>query len=106
VVLPVAGCVGAETYREAARGMFDGWMRLGEISKATRADLEKELLQPHPHLPASMYYPDTVGLEAWLPEASVFLMAEAQDLRTKLDETTWACRTHSATTSGNGPGTA
>ncbi len=94
VILPVAGCIGAETYREAARGMFDGWMRLGEISKGTRADLEKELLQPHPHLPPSMYYPDAVGLEAWLPEGAVFLMAEAQDLRTKLEETSWAWQNH------------
>jgi transcription-repair coupling factor (superfamily II helicase) len=81
VVLPVAGCIGAETYREAARTMFDGWLRLGEISKGTRADLEKELLRVDPHLPPSMYYPDTVGLDAWLPEDCVFIMAEAQDLR-------------------------
>ncbi len=93
-ILPVAGCIGADTYREAARGMFDGWLRLGEITKGARADLEKELLQLHPHLPPSMYYPQTVGLEAWLPEGSIFLMAEAQDLRHKLDETSWAWQNH------------
>jgi transcription-repair coupling factor (superfamily II helicase) len=89
-ILPVTGCIGADTYREEARGMFDGWLRLGEISKSARAQLEKELLLVNPHLPPSMYYPLTVGLEAWLPEGSVFIMAEAQDLRTKLDETSWA----------------
>jgi len=89
-ILPVTGCIGAETYREEARGLFDGWLRLGEITKGTRADLEKELLQVNPHLPPSMYYPRTVGLESWLPENSVFIMAEAQDLRTKLEETGWA----------------
>ena len=89
-ILPVTGCIGADTYREEARGMFDGWLRLGEIAKPARAQLEKELLQVHPHLPPSMYYSRTVGLEAWLPEGSVFIMAEAQDLRTKLDETSWA----------------
>jgi len=89
-ILPVTGCIGADTYREEARAMFDGWLRLGEIAKPARAQLEKELLQVHPHLPPSMYYPRTVGLEAWLPEGSVFIMAEAQDLRTKLDETSWA----------------
>lgn len=89
-ILPVAGCIGADTYREEARSMFDGWLRLGEISKPVRAELEKELMQVQPHLPPSMYYPRTVGLEAWLPEGSIFVMAEAQDLRTKLDETSWA----------------
>jgi transcription-repair coupling factor (superfamily II helicase) len=89
-ILPVTGCIGADTYREEARSMYDGWLRLGEISKPARAGLEKELLQVNPHLPPSMYYPQTVGLEAWLPEGSVFIMAEAQDLRTKLDETSWA----------------
>ncbi len=93
-VLPVAGCIGADTYRDEARVMLDGWLRLGEISKGTRADLEKELLQVQPHLPPSMYYPQTVGLEAWLPEQSIFLMAEAQDLRTKLEETSWAWQNH------------
>lgn len=93
-LLPVTGCIGAETYREEARSLFDGWLRLGEISKATRADLEKELSRPNPQLPPSMYYPRTVGLEAWLPEPCVFIMAEAQDLRTKLDETSWAWQNH------------
>jgi transcription-repair coupling factor (superfamily II helicase) len=88
-VLPVSGCIGADTYRDGARAIFDGWQRLGEISKATRADLEQELLKAHPALPPSMYYPQTVGLDAWLPESCVVVMAEAQDLRTKLDETSW-----------------
>jgi transcription-repair coupling factor (superfamily II helicase) len=93
-ILPVAGCIGSDTYRDEARGLFDGWQRLGEISKGTRADLEKELLKANPQLPPSMFYPRTVGLEAWLPEDSVFLMAEAQDLRTKLEETGWAWQNH------------
>ncbi|NCD25370.1 MAG: transcription-repair coupling factor [Deltaproteobacteria bacterium] len=93
-ILPVAGCIGAATYREAARGLFDGWTRLGEISRATRADLEKELLEVTPRLPPAMYYPDCVGLDAWLPDNTLFLMTEAQDLRSKLEETSWAWQNH------------
>jgi len=89
-LLPVTGCIGAETYRQEARAMHDGWLRLGEISKTTRANLEKDLLHGAPSLPPSMYYPDAVGLDVWLPRDSVFLMAEAQDVRTKLEETSWA----------------
>lgn len=89
MLLPVAGCIGADTYRNDAREMHEGWLRLGEISKTIRSDLEKELMKVSPNLPASMYYPETVGLESWLPEQSVFIMVEAQELRTKLEETTW-----------------
>lgn len=93
-VLPVGPCIGAGTYREAARSMHDGWVRLGEIPKATRADLEKEVLQVKPGLPPSMYYQRTVGLQAWLPEKTIFLMVEAQDLRAKLEETSWVWQDH------------
>lgn len=89
-ILPVRGCIGSDGYRNTAREQFDGWLKLGEISKPTRADLEKELLNIHPELPASMYYADTVGLDAWLPANTVFLVAEAQELRPKLEESSWA----------------
>ncbi len=93
-IVPVAGCIGAPTYREAARALYDGWTKLGEIARATRADLEKELLEGHPHLPPCMYYPDCVGLDSWLPDNTVFLMAEAQDLRPKLEEAGWTWQNH------------
>lgn len=89
VLLPVVACVGGGTYLDSARALFDGWRGLGEISPQTRANLESELLSSPPCLPPSMYYPDAVGLDAWLPGETCFFLVEAQDLRPKLEEAGW-----------------
>lgn len=91
-LLPVTGCIGAGTYREDARAMYDGWLRLGELSRTARTALEEE--DAPAGLPPAMYYPGAVGLDAWLPRDSVFIIAEAQDLRTKLEEAGWAWQNH------------
>ncbi|NLY41769.1 MAG: transcription-repair coupling factor [Desulfovibrionales bacterium] len=93
-ILPVVGCIGGTTYGKAARELLDGWVRLGELSRPARADLEKMLLDARPDLLPSMYYPDCVGLEQWLPKQAVYIMAEAQDVRPKLDEVDWAWQTY------------
>lgn len=87
-ILPVTGCINAETYRGEARSMHEGWLRLGELSRDARATLEDDAALAE--LPPAMYYPDAVGLDVWLPEDAVFIIAEAQDLRTKLEEAGWA----------------
>lgn len=88
-ILPVSACISSPTYTAQARALYDGWTRLGEISSSVRAQLEQELTEGHLHLPVSMYYPQTVGLDTWLPKDSVFIIVEAQDLRSRLDEVTW-----------------
>ena len=86
VLLPVAPAVlSSERVRRAKDSWTDLW-KTGQISKAERSRLERLIEEGENDLPPGLFYPDAVPLQEWFRPDAVYLLAEADQLRTRLDE--------------------
>ncbi len=88
VFLPVIGVPASASALQEARTVWEGWMRLGELSRSARQALEEGFTQGTLPLP-SLAGGALEGLHTWLPDTAVPIVVGAQHLRPKLEEGLW-----------------
>lgn len=85
VVVPVQATI---PQPERAGALWDGWARTGDLSRQARQRLEQCLAAGSLPL-ASLAQNGLQGIDAWIPKDAVLVVAEAQNLRPKLEESLW-----------------
>ena len=86
VLLPVAQAILSPERSQRAREYWTDLWKTGQLSKAERSRLERQLEEGQIDVPPGLFYPDAVSLQQWLRPGSVYLLVEADQLRAKLDE--------------------
>ncbi|MDD4953149.1 MAG: transcription-repair coupling factor, partial [Desulfovibrionaceae bacterium] len=92
VILPAAPAVLGADRLAAAKGRLRALKTTGEISAAAESALREALENGDGFISPGLYYPGAVGLEEYLPDRAVYILAAASDLRAGLEDGQWAWR--------------
>ncbi|HKK33111.1 MAG TPA: DEAD/DEAH box helicase, partial [Desulfomicrobiaceae bacterium] len=88
VIVPVSPSPGKAPYTDQAEKLWAGLSRTGELSESARASLQQKLREGA-LIPPGLFYEDARGIGEWLPEDTLYLMVDANDLRPRMEEVEW-----------------
>lgn len=91
-MLPVHPCLTTPAYVEEAKQKWHALWNTGVLSKEGKTELEQALIDGFTPRWPGMYYQETSMLGDWLPQGTVFFLADAPDARTRLEQAEWSNR--------------
>jgi transcription-repair coupling factor (superfamily II helicase) len=90
VLLPCTPAVQDFAYRQDTLEKWEDLKNSGELTSQAFNELVASLETNDLHIPPGLYYKNPVGLDHWLGKDTVFLVAGATDVRSRLEEHEWA----------------
>ena len=90
LILPCTPSIQDYAYRQDALEKWQYLKNSGELSASSLKGLTRFLESNELFIPPGLFYKNPVGIQSWLPKDTVFLLAGATEVRSRLEEHEWA----------------